>query len=281
MLRVCGLKKPVLLLLILLNAVLVRAEDVHASLKDSAQTVDEKELRLGISMSIPPWVIRESDSGFKLDVIRKAFEGSGLSIKCVYAPYGRAYDLFENGQVDAIMSPQRPIVDLGFLSKPVVSFHNIAVSLKKKGFPKNFELDFLKDKSVVAFQKASQLLGDDFNGAVKDNPLYEEIGRQHLQLNLLFVREVDFIIMDRSIFGYYWRQAVESDYAGDSRFLQQVQYHELFDSSEYRYLFLSEHERDVFDKGLERIKQDGSYEALVEKYSAMFRKYEPKRKPQT
>lgn len=279
MLRLFSASKASLCFLILLQAIFVRAEEVQASVRGDMPEDPAKELRLGISMSIPPWVIREDDSGFKLDVIRKAFEGSGLTIKCVYAPYGRAYDLFESGHVDAIMSPQNPIVDQGFLSQPVVSFHNVAISLKKKGFPKDFGFEFLKDKSVVAFQKANQLLGDDFKRAVEGNPLYEEIGRQHLQLNLLFVREVDFIIMDQSIFGYYWRQAVEHDYAGDSRFLQSVQYHELFNRSEYRYLFLSQNERDVFDKGLARIKQDGTYDALVDKYSAMFLKYEPKMAP--
>lgn len=49
-----------------------------------------KEVRLGISLSIPPWVVREADSGLKLDIIRKAFEGGGYTVKTVYASYGRA-----------------------------------------------------------------------------------------------------------------------------------------------------------------------------------------------
>lgn len=259
--RVFGLMACVL-------SILLSAGQVHAH-------ENNKELRLGISLSIPPWVIRETDSGLKLDIIRKAFEGAGHDIKIVYAPYGRAYDLFERGKVDAIMSPAAPIVDFGFLSEPLVSFHNVVISLQKKGFPKDLPLSFLQDKSIVAFQKASLLLGGDFANLVKDNPLYEEIGRQHLQLNLLFLREVDFIVMDQSIFGYYWRQAVEHDFPSDSRFLQKVQYHEFFDISEYRYLFRSQEHRDLFDKGLARIKKDGSYDAILKKYENMFELYQP------
>ncbi|KZY72601.1 hypothetical protein A3742_08010 [Oleiphilus sp. HI0071] len=255
-------------LMVLFLSILLCAGQGHAD-------EGNKELRLGISLSIPPWVIRETDSGLKLDIIRKALEGSGYNVKTVYAPYARAYELFERGKVDAIMSPGAPIVDIGFLSEPVVNFHNVAISLKKKGFPGNLPWSFLHDKSIVAFQKASLLLGNDFSSLVKDNPLYEEIGRQHLQLNLLFVREVDLIVMERSIFGYFWRQAVEREYPGDPRFLQQVQFHELFDVSEYRYLFLSEEDRDVFDKGLDRIKKDGTYNALLEQYGNMFERYDP------
>lgn len=262
--RVFGLMACVL-------SILLSAGQVHAH-------ENNKELRLGISLSIPPWVIRETDSGLKLDIIRKAFEGAGHDIKIVYAPYGRAYDLFERGKVDAIMSPGTPIVDVGFLSEQVVSFHNVAISLQKKGFPKDLPWSFLQDRSIVAFQKASLLLGEDFANLVKNNPLYEEMGRQHLQLNLLFLREVDFIVMDQSIFGYYWRQAVERDFPGDLRFLQKVQYHELFDNSEYRYLFLSQEHRDVFDKGLDRIKKDGTYDTLIGRYAKMFERYQPAEK---
>lgn len=46
------------------------------------------------------------------------------------------------------MSPGKPIVDFGFLSTPVVSFHNVVISLKKKGFPKDLSWSFLQDKSI-------------------------------------------------------------------------------------------------------------------------------------
>lgn len=256
-------------MLIIFVAILLSAGQIHAHEKN-------KELRLGISLSIPPWVIRETDSGLKLDLVKKVFEGSAYTVTPVYAPYARVYELFEQGKVDAVMSPANPIVDIGFLSEPIVRFKNVAISLKKKGYPKELEWGFLQDKSIVAFQKASELLGKDFKTLVHNNPLYEEQGRQRLQLNLLFIREVDFIVLEQSIFGYYWREAVERDYPGDARFLKEVQYHKLFAETEYRFLFRSEDQRNVFDAGVQRIRSDGTYSNLVEEYANLFERYQPK-----
>jgi polar amino acid transport system substrate-binding protein len=147
--------------------------------------------------------------------------------------------------------------------------------LKKKGFPKDIPISFLSDKSVVAFQKAHQFLGAEFGEIAGHNANYEEITQQHLQVNLLFVREVDFIVMDRSVFGYFWKKAVEQEYPGDERFLQEVQVHELFSKSIYHYLFLEKAVRDQFDLGLKKIREQGVYDQLVKQYAKAFQEYRP------
>ena len=239
------------------------------------QSNQGRQLKLGLSFSIPPWVIREEDSGLKLEIIRKAFEVSGYQIKPVYVPNSRAYKLFEQKQIDAVLSPSKPVTNIGYLSEPVTSFHNVAISLKKKGFPKDIPISFLSDKSVVAFQKAHQFLGAEFGEIAGHNANYEEITQQHLQVNLLFVREVDFIVMDRSVFGYFWKKAVEQEYPGDERFLQEVQVHELFSKSIYHYLFLEKAVRDQFDLGLKKIREQGVYDQLVKQYAKAFQEYRP------
>ncbi len=239
------------------------------------QSDQGRQLKLGLSFSIPPWVIREEDSGLKLEIIRKAFEVSGYQIKPVYVPNSRAYKLFEQKQIDAVLSPSTPVTNIGYLSEPVTSFHNVAISLKKKGFPKDIPISFLSDKSVVAFQKAHQFLGAEFGEIAGHNANYEEITQQHLQVNLLFVREVDFIVMDRSVFGYFWKKAVEQEYPGDERFLQEVQVHELFSKSIYHYLFLEKVVRDQFDLGLKKIREQGVYDQLVKQYAQVFQEYRP------
>ena len=239
------------------------------------QSDQGRQLKLGLSFSIPPWVIREEDSGLKLEIIRKAFEVSGYQIKPVYVPNSRAYKLFEQKQIDAVLSPSKPVTNIGYLSEPVTSFHNVAISLKKKGFPKDIPISFLSDKSVVAFQKAHQFLGAEFGEIAGHNANYEEITQQHLQVNLLFVREVDFIVMDRSVFGYFWKKAVEQEYPGDERFLQEVQVHELFSKSIYHYLFLEKVVRDQFDLGLKKIREQGVYDQLVKQYAKAFQEYRP------
>ncbi len=82
--------------------------------------------------------------------------------------------------------------------------------------------------------------------------------------------------MEQSIFGYYWREAVERDYPGDAHFLKEVQYHKLFAETEYRFLFRSEDQRNVFDARIQRIRSDGTYSTLVEDYANLFERYQPK-----
>lgn len=257
----------------LLSSTSLHAEERGSGLMGASG--DERELKLSLSLSIPPWVMREKDSGLKLDVLRKALEAVDYTLRPVYVSNARAYKLFEQQQLDAVLSPSRPVLHTGYLSQPVISFHNVAISLKKKGFSQHISMSFLNDKSVVAFQKAHQFLGPEFGEMAKNNPSYEEISQQSLQLNLLFLREVDFIVMDRSVFGYFWKDAVENEYAGDQRFLQDIQIHELFKPSVYHYLFLNKSVRDEFDLGLAKIKEEGVYDKLVSEYEQAFKAYKP------
>lgn len=257
----------------LLSSASLHAEDRGSGLLGASN--DEKELKLSLSLSIPPWVMRDEDSGLKLEVLRKALEVVGYKIRPVYVSNARAYKLFEHRQLDAVLSPSRPVIHSGYLSQSIVSFQNVAISLKKKGFPEHIPISFLNNKSVVAFQKAQQFLGAEFGDMAKNNESYEEISQQSLQLNLLFLREVDFIVMDRSVFGYFWKDAVENVYPGDPRFLQDIQVHELFEPTVYHYLFLERSVRDEFDLGLKKIKGDGIYDKLVKDYEQAFKEYKP------
>lgn len=102
------------------------------------------------------------------------------------------------------------------------------------------------------------------------NSMYEEVPKQDLQINLLFIREVDFIVMDKSIFGYYWYQASKGNESVSSfknSFKKQVTFHPLFKPSPYPFLFRDKKVRDDFNKGLQKIKLDGRYQAIHESYS--------------
>lgn len=263
--------------LALLGSPSLHAEERGSGLMSASN--DEKELKLSLSLSIPPWVIRDEESGLKLEVLRKALEAVGYKIRPVYVSNARAYKLFEQRQLDAVLSPSRPVIHSGYLSQSIVSFQNVAISLKKKGFSEHIPMSFLNDKSVVAFQKAHQFLGPEFGEMAKNNPSYEEISQQSLQLNLLFLREVDFIVLDRSVFGYFWKDAVEKMYPGDPRFLQDIQVHQLFEPTVYHYLFLERSVRDEFDLGLKKIKEDGIYDGLVKEYEQAFKEYKPLMSP--
>jgi polar amino acid transport system substrate-binding protein len=165
-------------------------------------------LKIGISFAIPPWVIPENNTGIELDILKEAFKVNGYQIAPNYLSFALSYSLFEADKLDGILNVTEASVKKGFYSAPVLHFQNVAVSLKEKGFPAELELNFLEDKSIVAFQKASVLLGDTFNQIVSKNLRYQEVANQSLQINLLMIRDVDFIIMEKNIFGYYWQKSL-------------------------------------------------------------------------
>lgn len=243
-----------------------------SSLAEDSQTVlNQRQIfEIGISMSIPPWVIKENDSGIELDILRESLGEDKYDIRPVYLPFERAYKLFEGGKLDGVMNSKAELAGAGFLSEPVVVFHNYAISLASKGFPENISMDFLRDKSVVGFQKARHFLGPDYAAMARINPHYQEVPKQDLQINLLFIREVDFIVMDKSIFGYHWykvNKSLSSKLAAKDFFNKKVTFHSLFEQSPYPFLFKDKQVRDDFNQGLEKIKSNGRYQNIHKSYS--------------
>lgn len=257
---------PYLIFAILLLSGLSQAEPSNTA---SAHQAKPTILEVGISMSIPPWVIKENDSGIELDILRESLKTQPYQIVPVYLPFERAYKLFETGHLDVVMNAKEGVSDTGYLSQPVVNFQNYAISLAAKNYPVEIPISFLEDKSVVGFQKARHFLGEEYALMAAKNKRYQEVSKQSLQINLLFIREQDFIVMDKSIFGYYWFQATQSkphSRQAQKRFMQAVRFHPLFPKSPYPFLFKNKQVRDNFDAGLATIKADGRYQAVLDKY---------------
>lgn len=238
----------------------------HFSYADDAFN---KTLKIGVSFAIPPWVIAENNSGIELDILKQALQPTGYVISPNYLSFSLAYSLFEAGKLDGVINAKETALKAGFFSDPVVTFQNIAISLKDNNYPKQISPDFLVDKSVVAFQKASILLGDEFYEMTKQNPQYLEVAKQSLQINLLMIRNIDFIIMDKSIFGYYWRQAQSNPnlLRAKSKLDQSVTFHHMFQPNDYRFVFKTKQVRDDFNAGLAELRRNGEYDRIFERYS--------------
>jgi polar amino acid transport system substrate-binding protein len=226
-------------------------------------------LNIGISFAIPPWVIPESNSGIELDILREAFKINGYAINPNYLSFALSYSLFEADKLDGILNVTQSSVKHGFYSEPVLHFQNVAVSLKEKRFPADIDISFLADKSIVAFQKASVLLGEPFSDVVSNNLRYQEVAKQSLQINLLMIRDVDFIIMEKNIFGYYWQKALSDPHLirARSKLTRPVQLHYLFEPTEYRFVFATEKIRDDFNDGLKHIKINGLFDDIFKRYA--------------
>lgn len=246
-----------------------------------AAHAEETVVKMGISFAIPPWVIQEQNAGIELDILRESLALNGVALEPHYVATQRAISLYEEGKLDGVINLHKGTVE-GFYSDPVVTFQNVAVSLAEKSFPEDISIDFLSDKSVVAFQRASQLLGDEFGAMTTSNSRYQEVAQQRIQINLLMIRELDFIVLDKSIFGYYWYQATQDASLKQAyeRLDRPVRFHYLFPPSHYPFVFNNEKLRDSFNSGLTRLKQTGAYDRIIQKYNHLTDLYQASELPE-
>ena len=121
--------------------------------------------------------ILETNSGIELELLKSALAVKGHSVNIQYLPLARTFHALKEGELDGIINTKQNMLDGVFYSDVVIRFQNCAISLKDKHF--NIEIvSDLQDKSIVAFQRASMILGKDFTNMAALNSQYREQAKQ-------------------------------------------------------------------------------------------------------
>lgn len=230
------------------------------------------EVTMGVSFAIPPFVLSQSNSGLEIEIILEVFRAIDVHVNIYYLPLARTFFEFEKGSIDGIINVRDDTVDNAYLTEHIITFNNTAISLKKNGYPDTFPIDYLLDKSIIAFQRAPDLLKQGLERIAYENSEYTETSTQLTQILRLFMeRSADFIILEENIFHYYRNEAREI--IGDL-VDQEVTIHRIFKPINYMFAFNNEYIRDDFNRGLEIIKSNGIYERLFKKYSVSIIDYD-------
>jgi polar amino acid transport system substrate-binding protein len=208
----------------------------------------------------PPFIIEKDGAGLQLDLIREAFISVNHTVSFTHLPFGRSISGFKRFNADGIATLpadyQHPSI---YLSKPYIKYQNVAVSLVDG----NFSIESIQDlsgKSVIAFQNAKKFLGDDYNASVSLSTDYREIADQVQQVEMLFSRRTEVIILELNIFKYF----VKSHVGG--RYNQNFIIHRIFAEREYAAGFNTKQHRDMFDQGISLIKEQGVYQLVLDRY---------------
>jgi len=212
-------------------------------------SVTAKELTLATSMSIPPYIIEHNDSGIQLERVKKAFELANHSIKkVIYTSNKRAEILLYQKKVDAIINAPNNSQNM-FFSDPVIFYQNTAISLSSTHIYLT-DIAGLSDVRVMAFQNARKYLGDEYRQAVNQSPAYDEAINQQAQLEHLFLKHTDVIILDRRIFDHFNKL-----FEASGRFPKPVTFHPIFPKSPRVLGFHNKALRDDFNDGLKRLDE--------------------------
>ncbi|QNM96646.1 substrate-binding periplasmic protein [Chitinimonas koreensis] len=221
-------------------------------------------LRVAVGLSLPPYVIRERGAGLEYEQVAEALRRAGYAMQPVYVAYGQIGAVLDSRRVDAAMTLNPASGVAAHYSRPVVSYTDYAITLKRRAIVVKRPDDLL-GYSVLAFQNARVELGPAYAEMARRHQRYGETGQQVLQVKLLYSGKVDVVVSDRMIFNYYrdWL-AAEMDV------VEPLDYQQLFPPIDYSVAFRDAPVRDRFDAALEAMRRDGSLERIRAAYRRYF-----------
>jgi polar amino acid transport system substrate-binding protein len=133
------------------------------------------------------------------------------------------------------------------------------VALKARGL-KIAKVDDLKALRVVAFQDATNYLGNDFRTMAKANTGYSELANQEAQVKMLYMDRADAVVMDVNIFKYF-RQAIK-----DVKVDAEVTIYPIFPPTNYKVAFINKDVCQKFNEGFNKLKAAGKIETIFKTY---------------
>jgi len=223
-------------------------------------TLETDKIEMVDGLVKPPFIIEENGRGLQLDIVRAALEATNKEVDFIHVPFGRTVTTFQSLNADGIVTvlPNYQHPNL-FISKPFITYQNVAVSLLENQLSLE-NIEDLSGKSMVAFQNAKKYLGEDFNKTIRYSMDYREVAEQTKQIELLFLHRTEVIILDINIFKYLLKHNTTG------RSSQPFKVHYIFNERQYSAAFKLEKNRDVFDQGIKTMKEQGTYQIIVDKY---------------
>jgi len=229
--------------------------------KDTNQTKN-KIIRIATGLTVEPYVIKDDDKGFEIDIVREIFVYKGYTVKFSYQPLKRSKISFMQGLVDGVMTIKKnyPEIKNSYISNDYITYQNFAISLRSNNFNIN-KISDLSNKNIIGFQQAKIALGTEFFQMCTKNPNYTELANQKSQVSMLFLKRTEVVIMDYKIFKYYISR-IKTIAVNEP-----VVFHKLFKASHYAMAFREKHTNLEFNEGLRKLKKSGRYDLIINQYN--------------
>lgn len=224
------------------------------------------DVRMIFGLAVPPYVIKDNNSGYELEIIKEALAVKGHTLKPVYAAFGATKNMLKDKAAEGAQrgNPDLPESDGYFYAaEPTVVYEDYAITLKKNNLAINSVAD-LKGKSIVAYQGATTFIGPDYAAAVKGNPQYQENSNSRRVVQMTYAGGVQVAVFDINIFKYF-----AAALKGEMDTSAEVTFHKIFPPSTLKTnnaVFLDKQVRDDFNAGLAQLKKSGRYQAIIKKY---------------
>jgi len=235
---------------------------LFSSLSPAVFGLQPKPLELSVGLSKPPFVIENDKQGhgIQLDLIREIFATDNQDVNFMHIPLVRSFAAVDKWHFDGTITlPSDYKAENVFVSSPYVSYQNVIVTLAEDNLSINTVAD-LANKNVIAFQTARYFLGKEFSEVVVKAQEYREMADQMKQIEMLFLKRTQVLILDISILKHFLNNQKSEKYNTAYKI------HFLFPKSVYSAGFKNRFTRDQFNRGLKIIKDNGKYQQILDKY---------------
>lgn len=226
----------------------------------SQQRDPERTLRVGLGPDKPPYVILENGRGLDVDLVRETLSVAGYRVEAVHAPQERLYLMFRNGELDAVAATNTASGTPAYYSDTYILYSNVAVSLESRHLEAK-SVEDLSSHSVVAFQRASRLLGARFRSMTERNSRYHEVALPVQRNLMLYAGRVDYVVTEERIF-----RTQNISIADQVDITQPVRVHRVFAPTAYSVAFADPKLRDRFNVALRQLRSSGEYAQIMHRY---------------
>jgi polar amino acid transport system substrate-binding protein len=201
-----------------------------------------KTLTIGSPLDSPPFVFEGEGRGIEMDLVSSVVKKMGYGLVWRHLPPKRIRHQVAQRDIHIGIRSQPKAGDKLFYSRPYIHFQNVAITIEPK--VQITSIQDLSKYSIVAFQNAKDALGPEYAKAVSNCTVYMEMPNQTKQIETLFRRRSQVIVLEKRIFNYFHEKFYPKS---------EVTKFEIFPPTSYSAVFNNKNLRDEFDKALQTL----------------------------
>lgn len=230
---------------------------------------EDKPVTIAFGMDKEPFLFpKGSGQGLEIDIVKSALKVKGYQVKVKQLPQLALRTALEDDvSLSAAAGSYKGSHSGIYFSDIYINYENYVITRKEDALKINSLAD-LKGKKIAIWSDGHNQLGDGFyalfnpSGRMNHTPDFYEINNQKNQLNMFFNRDVEVVVIDKTVFGWY-KSMVAPVLFSDADFV----FHDLLPQvTGYNLVFRDRSLRDAFNDGLKQLMQSGRYQQLIDYY---------------